>query len=180
MEATVRLFRTLANHRRLRLLRLLVVLKECRVSQLIDATGVSAGAVSNDLRALSVCGVVWRRRSGRAVYYRLAEEPSTPSLKLSSPTSRAHSNASTSATHASWPHATRLRRRNTPTRPYSPASRRSRIRADCKSFAACRSTARWIEPLWPANSTCPPQRPSGMWRNSRHAVSSRDEEMTRQ
>jgi len=78
MEATTHLFRTLANRRRLRLLRLLAVLEECRVKQLIDATGVPAGAVSNDLRRLSSCGVIWRRRSGGAVYYRLAEEPSHP------------------------------------------------------------------------------------------------------
>ena len=52
MEPTVRLFRTLANRARLRMLRLLVVFKECRVCELIEATELGATTVSMHLRAL--------------------------------------------------------------------------------------------------------------------------------
>jgi DNA-binding transcriptional ArsR family regulator len=78
MEPTVRLFRTLANRARLRILRLLVVFKECRVSELIGATELGATTVSMHLRALSVCGIIWKRRSAEAVYYRIADAPANP------------------------------------------------------------------------------------------------------
>jgi len=78
MEPTVRLFRVLANHRRLRILRMLAVLGELRVSELAGATRLHIATVSSHLLALSTCGVVWRRRSGGAVYYRLADAPANP------------------------------------------------------------------------------------------------------
>ncbi|NQT88261.1 metalloregulator ArsR/SmtB family transcription factor [bacterium] len=78
MEPTARLFRTLANNGRLRILRLLVVLKECRVGEIIEATGMLPTTVSTHLRILSVCGLIWKRRSGGAVYYRVADAPSNP------------------------------------------------------------------------------------------------------
>ena len=78
MEPTARLFRTLANYRRLRILRLLAVLKEYRVSELTRAMGLHPATVSRHLVSLSVCGIVWQRRSGSAVYYRFAEKPSNP------------------------------------------------------------------------------------------------------
>jgi len=76
METTVQLFRTLANRSRIRILRVLVVLDERRVAQVVEAAGSVRCTASNHLHALAVSGLVWRRRSGRAVYYRLAEEPS--------------------------------------------------------------------------------------------------------
>ena len=76
MEATVQLFRTLANRPRMRILRVLAVLGEQRVTAISDATGIQLCTVSGHLHALAVSGIVWRRRSGRAVYYHLAEEPS--------------------------------------------------------------------------------------------------------
>jgi len=75
MEVTVRLFRVLANRSRIRILRLLAVCGELRVRDIQDATGLRQPAVSVHLRELAGVGLLWRRRSGLSVYYRLAEAP---------------------------------------------------------------------------------------------------------
>lgn len=73
MEFIVRLFRSLANRERIRILRLLSVFEEMNVSEIADAIEVVLTAVSGHLKVLAAAGVVWRRRSGRVVNYRLAE-----------------------------------------------------------------------------------------------------------
>jgi len=81
VEVTAQLFRVLANPARLRMLRALVVLGEKRVQELVEGAGRVQGRVSADLRALASAGLVWRRRSGRAIYYRIAETPRNPIVR---------------------------------------------------------------------------------------------------
>jgi ArsR family transcriptional regulator len=78
MEATAQLFRALANYDRIRILRVLVVLGERNVAEMCHALGARADPVSRHLRLLAAAGLVWRRRSGRVVYYRLPETPRSP------------------------------------------------------------------------------------------------------
>ena len=75
MEADVQLFRALASRGRIRILRLLTVLGEQPVSDIAEATGQRGSVVSAHLRLLANVGLVWRRRSGRWVYYRVADRP---------------------------------------------------------------------------------------------------------
>jgi ArsR family transcriptional regulator len=76
MEVTVSLFRALANDTRIRILRVLTCLGEQKVSAIAQAVALRPSLVSSHLRVLSAAGVVWKRRSGRTVYYRIAESPS--------------------------------------------------------------------------------------------------------
>ena len=78
METIVRLFRVLANLRRIQALRLLAVLGELPVMQIAWATGLAPARLSAHLGLLAAVGLVWRRRSGRTVHYRLAEQPGSP------------------------------------------------------------------------------------------------------
>jgi DNA-binding transcriptional ArsR family regulator len=78
MELIARLFRALANQERLRILRVLTVLGETRVYELTRGLARTQGRVSTHLGVLATSGLVWWRRSGRATYYRLAEDPSYP------------------------------------------------------------------------------------------------------
>lgn len=78
MEFLVQLFRALANGSRIRILRLLAVLGEMNVSDIARAAGLRANAVSAHLRVLAAAGLVWRRRSGARVAYRLAESAGHP------------------------------------------------------------------------------------------------------
>ena len=75
MEFIVRLFRVLANYRRIKLARLLAVLGEMSVSQLARATRNDLPHTSVHLHAMASVGIVWPRRSGRRVWYRLADRP---------------------------------------------------------------------------------------------------------
>ena len=78
MEFIAQLFRALANRARIRILRLLTVIGEMSVTQIGEATGVEASLISGHLRVLASAGLVWRRRSGRIVRYRLAEKAGNP------------------------------------------------------------------------------------------------------
>lgn len=78
MEQLVRLFRALANRDRIRILRLLAVLGERGVSEIARALGRKGSRVSSHLGILAASGILWRRRSGRTVGYRLAERPGNP------------------------------------------------------------------------------------------------------
>jgi len=62
------------------MLRCLAVLGEQNVTQLADATQRPQFAVSANLKVLATSNLVWRRRSGSFVYYRLPEESSRPTL----------------------------------------------------------------------------------------------------
>ena len=78
MEFIVELFRALANRERIRVLRVLVVFRELSVTEIAEATKLNLTALSGHLKVLAAAGVVWRRRSGRVVYYRLAEDAGNP------------------------------------------------------------------------------------------------------
>ena len=81
MEYLAQLFRALANYERLRLLRLLAVFGELRVSELAAALSLQGAVVSVQVGVLSKANVVWKRRSGKAVFYRLAERPGSELLQ---------------------------------------------------------------------------------------------------
>ena len=78
MEPTARLFRLLASRRRIHVLRLLAVMGELPVLLIARATGGGMARVSAHLGLLASAGLVWRRRSGRRVYYCVAEQPGSP------------------------------------------------------------------------------------------------------
>ncbi len=78
MERTCRLFRILANRQRIRMLRLLSVAGELRLMQIAKAVSTSPPRACAHLDRMTGVGLLWRRRSGRAVYYRLAESPADP------------------------------------------------------------------------------------------------------
>ena len=78
MEFLVRLFRALANRRRIAVLRLLCVLGETPVAEIAEATSLGMTIVSGHLALLAGVGLLWRRRSGRTVYYLLAQSPGHP------------------------------------------------------------------------------------------------------
>jgi len=78
MEPIVRLFRILANRRRIRIVRLLAVMGELPVLSVARATSDRMAQVSAHLGLLASVGLLWRRRSGRRVYYCLAEQPGSP------------------------------------------------------------------------------------------------------
>ena len=69
---TVRLLKGFADPTRLRLLWLLRDDEVC-VHVLVDALGMSQSAVSHQLRLLRDARLVSNRRSGRHIYYRLAD-----------------------------------------------------------------------------------------------------------
>ncbi len=73
VAATVRLLKGFADGTRLRLLWMLRHDEVC-VHVLVDALGMSQSAVSHQLRLLRDARLVTARRSGRHVYYRLADE----------------------------------------------------------------------------------------------------------
>lgn len=73
VAATVRLLKGFADGTRLRLLWLLRRDEVC-VHVLVEALGMSQSAVSHQLRLLRDARLVSARRSGRHVYYRLADE----------------------------------------------------------------------------------------------------------
>jgi DNA-binding transcriptional ArsR family regulator len=81
VEIIAQLFRALANHVRLQMLRLLAVLDACSVTDTAAATGQLLSAVSAHYRVLAASGLVWRQRSGRRTLYRLASHPSRPTTR---------------------------------------------------------------------------------------------------
>lgn len=66
-----RLFRSLADERRLAILACLCQ-GEQRVGDVVSATALSQSTVSTDLSALHAAGLVSRRADGRQVWYTLA------------------------------------------------------------------------------------------------------------
>jgi DNA-binding transcriptional ArsR family regulator len=73
------LFKTLANDTRLRLLHALTRSGELCVSELAQAVGMTAQAVSNQLQRLADRGIVGWRRDGNNVYYRIVD-PCVPGV----------------------------------------------------------------------------------------------------
>jgi len=66
-------FRGLGDPTRIRVLQLLSA-GERTVSELVDLTGMLQGRLSSHLACLRWCGFVATRRSGRLVYYRIADD----------------------------------------------------------------------------------------------------------
>lgn len=67
------LFKVLANDTRLRLLHVLVRAGDQTVSQLADAVGMRASAVSNQLQRLVDKGILVPRRDGNRIWYRISD-----------------------------------------------------------------------------------------------------------
>lgn len=67
------LFKVLANDTRLRLLHALVRAGELTVTQLADAVGMRAQAVSNQLQRLVDKRVLAARRDGSRIWYRISD-----------------------------------------------------------------------------------------------------------
>jgi len=78
MEAMARLFRVLANSTRIRIIRVMVALDELSVQDIAAAVPLRECKTSAHLQTLSSTGIIWRRRSGRRVYYALARSPGHP------------------------------------------------------------------------------------------------------
>ena len=67
------LFEVLASETRLRLLHALMILDDPCMSDLAEAVGMRAQAVSNQLRKLVDLGVLDTRRHGNHIHYRIVE-----------------------------------------------------------------------------------------------------------
>jgi len=67
------LFEVLASDTRLRLLHALMLLDDPCMSDLADAVGMKAQAVSNQLRKLVDLGILDTRRHGNHIHYRIVE-----------------------------------------------------------------------------------------------------------
>ena len=67
------LFRVLGNDTRLRILHTIARTGEASVSEIADAVGASAQAVSNHLQRMSDQQIVSTRRDGNRIYYRLID-----------------------------------------------------------------------------------------------------------
>lgn len=72
IERAVRLFKALGDESRLRTLEMLMTREAC-VSELAEASGEQVSTVSHRLRLLRSEGLVERRRSGRHIFYSLAD-----------------------------------------------------------------------------------------------------------
>ena len=74
MELIVQIFRALANRQRIRILRLLAVVGQMRVTHIAEAAKLDITLVSAHLKVLAAAGLAWKRRSGGGVYYYLPEQ----------------------------------------------------------------------------------------------------------
>ena len=72
-ELLARVFRTLGDPTRLRVVRLLGELGEATQTELIEQTGTVQSRMSAHLSCLTWCGFVVSERRGRTVRYRLAD-----------------------------------------------------------------------------------------------------------
>ncbi len=72
-ELLARVFRTLGDATRLRLLETLLEVGEAHQNQLVDAVGARQPRVSEHLACLVWCGLVGVERQGRSVSYRIRD-----------------------------------------------------------------------------------------------------------
>ena len=79
-ERAARLFRAVADVSRLRVLEVLESGEAC-VSQLAEALGVGISTVSQQLKVLWTERVISRRRDGKHIYYRLANQHVTQMVR---------------------------------------------------------------------------------------------------
>lgn len=73
-ELLARVFRTLGDATRLRLLEVLLEVGEATQSELLDRVDASQPRVSEHLNCLSWCGFIAAERQGRTVRYRVIDE----------------------------------------------------------------------------------------------------------
>ena len=73
-ELLARIFRTLGDPTRLRILEALMDVDEASQSELMVAVGATQSRASEHLSCLSWCGFVEQRRNGRRTQYRLSDE----------------------------------------------------------------------------------------------------------
>ena len=73
LEQVAAIFRAAGDPARLRLLRHLMSQERC-VSELVAATGEQMSTISQRLKQLRAAGLVRRRRDGKHIYYRVADE----------------------------------------------------------------------------------------------------------
>jgi DNA-binding transcriptional ArsR family regulator len=73
-ELLARVFRTLGDATRLRLLETLLALGEANQSELVEAVGAPQPRVSEHLSCLVWCGLVAAESSGRSVTYRVLDD----------------------------------------------------------------------------------------------------------
>ncbi len=73
LEETARRFALLGDPTRLRIVSALHDCGECTVGELAAAAGISVANASQHLGRLAMGGIVARRRTGRAVRYRIVE-----------------------------------------------------------------------------------------------------------
>jgi DNA-binding transcriptional ArsR family regulator len=81
-ELLAKVFRTLGDPSRLRMLELLVEKGEMTQSQLIAHVGVMQSRASEHLSCLVWCGFVESQRSGRSVRYRVVDDRAIEFLRL--------------------------------------------------------------------------------------------------
>ncbi len=74
LEITTKFFRGLGDLTRLRIVELLLDEGEQNVSELVEQLGQPQSRVSSQRACLRWCGYVTRRREGKRIYYRVADE----------------------------------------------------------------------------------------------------------
>ncbi len=74
VECLSRLFSSIADHTRIRIVHALTTQERLNVSEIAEHTGLSVSAVSHQLRLLRDRAMLQATREGRSVYYSLADD----------------------------------------------------------------------------------------------------------
>lgn len=81
-ELLARVFRTLGDATRLRLLEVLLEVREATQSELLDRIDASQPRVSEHLGCLAWCGFIAAERQGRTVRYRVIDDRAATMVEL--------------------------------------------------------------------------------------------------
>lgn len=81
-ELLARVFRTLGDATRLRLLEMLLEVGEATQSELLDRVDASQSRVSEHLGCLAWCGFIAAERRGRSVHYRVIDDRAATMVEL--------------------------------------------------------------------------------------------------
>jgi ArsR family transcriptional regulator len=74
VECLSRLFSSISDHTRIRIVHALTVADRLNVSEIAEYTGLSISAISHQLRLLRDRSMLQATREGRSVYYSLADD----------------------------------------------------------------------------------------------------------
>ena len=74
VECLSRLFSSISDHTRIRIVHALTEADRLNVSEIADYTGLSVSAISHQLRLLRDRAMLQATREGRSVYYSLADD----------------------------------------------------------------------------------------------------------